>query len=258
MSNSWLPNWKDKSQYPDFEKISLDQKAWEFLRRNPKYQEDYSRYMELKDKYASKYIPREMVKICVPTGEIVVISEEKIFVNGETKTTSKKYISVLQYVQSKYGLSAGLPNPSMNYKDQNIIFEGGGGFPCLTYVEGNEGGMKPENQNEVVMCIDFRLTNEILIKRFKSELKRIRYEFKLGGIDAPTSKRDISSKYRDYLRVLDAYDSKEELSVISEIIFPHLKNTHPDYIANQNIHNYHRAAVKLRDSDYKHLVKMNF
>ncbi len=40
----WLPNWKDSSRYPDSENTTAYQWAWEFLRRNPEYQEDYEIY----------------------------------------------------------------------------------------------------------------------------------------------------------------------------------------------------------------------
>src|SRR5258708_7875358 len=34
---AWVPDWKDKTQYPDPTAISASLWAWEFLRRNPKY-----------------------------------------------------------------------------------------------------------------------------------------------------------------------------------------------------------------------------
>ncbi|MFA5593272.1 MAG: DUF6499 domain-containing protein [Micavibrio sp.] len=37
----WLPDWRDKSQYPDPRSTSNKQWAWEFLRRNPDYQKDF-------------------------------------------------------------------------------------------------------------------------------------------------------------------------------------------------------------------------
>ncbi len=37
-------NWKNPASYKDLEKISLNQWAWEFLRRNPKYIEDWENY----------------------------------------------------------------------------------------------------------------------------------------------------------------------------------------------------------------------
>lgn len=39
----WLPDWRDPQQYPDLDKHPLTSIAWEFLRRNPEYQEDYAR-----------------------------------------------------------------------------------------------------------------------------------------------------------------------------------------------------------------------
>lgn len=40
-SLSWLPNWEDVSQYPNPDTSDSLQWAWEFLRRNSKYQEDW-------------------------------------------------------------------------------------------------------------------------------------------------------------------------------------------------------------------------
>ncbi|MDQ3582360.1 MAG: DUF2285 domain-containing protein [Pseudomonadota bacterium] len=41
----WLPDWKDESAYP--EKLAPEFWAWEFLRRNAEYQEDYGVFSNL-------------------------------------------------------------------------------------------------------------------------------------------------------------------------------------------------------------------
>jgi hypothetical protein len=38
MNQSWLPNWTDKSPYPNVNGTPSLQWAWEFLRRNDQYQ----------------------------------------------------------------------------------------------------------------------------------------------------------------------------------------------------------------------------
>src|SRR5438552_1597670 len=43
----WLPNWQDLTQYPDPKKAIGRIWAWEFLRRNPKYQELWQEYAAL-------------------------------------------------------------------------------------------------------------------------------------------------------------------------------------------------------------------
>ena len=50
VSPAWLPDWRDPSQYPDPKKASGEQWAWEFLRRNPKYQQEYQLAKEAGDK----------------------------------------------------------------------------------------------------------------------------------------------------------------------------------------------------------------
>ena len=37
----WLPDWRDVSQYPETKTTTLRQWAWEFLRRNPEYREQW-------------------------------------------------------------------------------------------------------------------------------------------------------------------------------------------------------------------------
>jgi transcriptional regulator len=44
---AWLPDWKDESKYPDPKKAGGRVWAWEFLRRNPKYQELWEEYAAL-------------------------------------------------------------------------------------------------------------------------------------------------------------------------------------------------------------------
>lgn len=45
---SWLPEWNDDTAYPTtFEKWTLDQWVWAFLRRNPDYQKDYAQFAAL-------------------------------------------------------------------------------------------------------------------------------------------------------------------------------------------------------------------
>ena len=43
----WLPDWKDESKYPDPKKAGGRVWAWEFLRRNPRYQRLWKRYAKL-------------------------------------------------------------------------------------------------------------------------------------------------------------------------------------------------------------------
>ncbi len=44
--SDWLPDWKEKAEYPASEDTAPDQWAWEFLRRNSEYQKDYEIYCQ--------------------------------------------------------------------------------------------------------------------------------------------------------------------------------------------------------------------
>lgn len=41
----WIPDWRDEQNYPDPADTTAQQWAWEFLRRNPKYQADYAEFV---------------------------------------------------------------------------------------------------------------------------------------------------------------------------------------------------------------------
>jgi len=42
--NNWRPNWKNLSEYPSIDDMSLNQLAWEFLRRNLNYERDHQEF----------------------------------------------------------------------------------------------------------------------------------------------------------------------------------------------------------------------
>jgi len=48
MNPNWRPDWRDPKKYPDPAKTRLVQWAWEFLRRNEKYQQRCSQLQDLK------------------------------------------------------------------------------------------------------------------------------------------------------------------------------------------------------------------
>jgi len=41
----WLPNWEDETKYPDPKKATGRVWAWEFLRRNPQYQQLWPKWL---------------------------------------------------------------------------------------------------------------------------------------------------------------------------------------------------------------------
>ena len=51
IKQSWRPNWKNEAEYPDAEKTSTTQWAWEFLRRNPEYKEDYEKLINFANQH---------------------------------------------------------------------------------------------------------------------------------------------------------------------------------------------------------------
>jgi hypothetical protein len=50
-----LPSWKNEASYAYAASLNSNGKAWEYLRRNPKYQECWASYRELMEKLEDKY-----------------------------------------------------------------------------------------------------------------------------------------------------------------------------------------------------------
>jgi hypothetical protein len=49
-----VPDWKKEGGYPDWDTLTLNQKKWEFLRRNPRYRGDWERYVQPASKFTQK------------------------------------------------------------------------------------------------------------------------------------------------------------------------------------------------------------
>lgn len=256
MKKAWLPNWEAVEQYPNFSQINKKELAWEFLRRNPAYQKDYADYKKLDDDgYIEKFLSHRTIKI---QGENVIITEVKK--EGEQKSFSGLR-DAWSYLMNKYGLvSIGFPNPELKYDEHILLTFENNSFHYLEYLEGipqdQIAGLKPSRPCEIAVLFDLELPIDNLLKKVSSFIKEKQKILKEQKKIEVINKRDRSGiLYINYLRVLDAFSQGEELSTIAENIFPG-ENICPDYLGNKKINNYHKAAIKIRDHDYRYLIHM--
>ena len=54
-----ITDWRFKKNYPDPKNTSRFKWAWEFLRRNPEYQDDYKRYLKTKSNQTKKALKKK-------------------------------------------------------------------------------------------------------------------------------------------------------------------------------------------------------
>lgn len=215
-----FPDWEDASQYPkNFDELTYTQWAWEFLRRNKAYKDDY-----------------------------IVI--QKISDVAERQRQSNQ-------VARQYDLAVGMLNPSLGVpgelSTENIFVH----YPRFSIHETDKfSRFKVDITFDISLPIDVQLreAKEMLNMRIEEESKS---KPRLFSKHPPLVKKRGRVSYQNlvyYLRVLDAVDSCAIKSKIAKVLFPTLKNdsTHK-YQGNVRVKNHQKAAEKLRDGAYRKL-----
>ena len=265
-SNDWLPDWTDPSAYPEPDNASLRQWAWEFLRRNPDYQEDFRRWAAVPGRTwgtPPNNTPLSIWAVCNPAplaGETANQYKGRLAAVGQRWLITPLFMVLCE----KYGLAPPyLPDP----RDAEPGFM----FSLLTargpervevYDEddltlGLVKPMIPRSASEVVVKLDFNGDIDVQLKRLKHVRKLTEERLRSAGIDPPVKHRNQIQKYQTYLRLLDGEHAGASTAELIAEIFPHLKDkdTHDtDYLGSKNVETNLAAARKLRDSDYRYIV----
>jgi len=173
---NWLPDWKDKEQYPDPDTTSWKQWAWEFLRRNPDYRLDCLKFRGNGD-------DNETIA-CKKFGIQTLVCPSKGFEEADS----------LGLLFSDFFLP-----DCLNYEDSQAGH-----------------ALSPKNIMEVIMVFDLNLPIDLQLKAAKKRLELEKdviagceevsdEEFK--ALTDPAKRREHTKKYRVYLRILDAFES---------------------------------------------------
>jgi hypothetical protein len=258
MKPNWLPNWRDESLYPQQENTTITQWAWEFLRRNPNYQDDYNKYKELGENCLRGEIPYLDEAPDYYLGFDLRRSkkdeEYKQIITGPTISEHREYLVIktpYNYFCSKYGLRNFFPDPACN--NPTIQFQ----YLGVSYFSFTDipipGGLKPKRPAEIAVIFHLDLSLERQLKEMKKFL--IKEKERLIDKEAINcvEKRNRAEQYKEYLRILDADISEASTKEIAEAIYPDQSNEYPDYTADKAVNHDLKAAKKLRDNDYRFL-----
>lgn len=212
---SAFPDWTDKSQYPEPEKFSLSQWAWEFLRRNPKYQFDFAT-LELETDQGVR--------------------------NRRSLQTG-----------TAYGLNRPMIDPRIPaIKLQDRIFQDG--TPHVTTVC-NRPIQISASEAAVIIDLTLPIDAQLKLAgpRLGDAQFRLSISKQVGNEAASSGmhyKKAQPQKYSGYLRVLDAKRTHDlTFQQIGEIIFPHLTDSSGAKLAGSAF----KAAAALRDGKYRFL-----
>ena len=255
---AWLPDWTKPEQYPDPKNASLEQWAWEFLRRNPEYQEDYVRVKDMPGhdeygKYKSQSIFSNFYKTEPP------MKKDELF-NDYINRVGESYTvwAIRDEILDKYGLDHFCKeiNPATNIPPQfsNDI------YPLYAPKRTKKkagASLEQVYPDEIVMVFSLSLNIKQQLEVAKNVLNIRKSELKaIGLIEVPERRR--TQIYRQYLRILDAKLIGITEEMIKNCLFkldeeieiePQDKSTS---IINEN----YKSAVRLRDSGYKYLLNI--
>jgi hypothetical protein len=235
---NWLPDWTDIKQYPDPEKDKIPSRvwAWEFLRRNPKYQQLWNKYAEL------------------PPGPVY------------SGPTARAFWDICERFEREFGIKIPAP-PAMTITDPefqwrprfitqnprhwtlpiNFSVDGEFEMPAIDLEDPAEVVVKFDVRSQIKPQLNYAA------KLLKAEVKRLTDAELLGG--EPRARVD---KFQNYLRVLDAKSSGITNRAIAVEILGIDNPNNPNNPENQkDMADFaFKSAKRLRDGGYRFLAAM--
>ena len=210
---SWRPNWKNEAEYPDVEKTSTTQWAWEFLRRNLEYAEDYEKIFnypcdsshEFYDLYSDKEEASKELAYKWGIKEMVDPSESihknLIFLKGGIVSYTPRV--------SDYD--------SDHDCDPNIVHECD---PNQKDIFTEEWTLSPRGRlGEVLLKFDLNIPLNQQLESAKKSLIELKDKFEDEFNIKEIKKRVRKNLYPEYLRILDGKEAGAEDEEITRIIF---------------------------------------
>lgn len=252
MPRDWLPDWRDPKAYPD-DDLTNQQWAWQFLRRNPEYQEVYARWRELFDNVGEHPTVEEDLRFfdCDPPARL-----------GETfaayhRRVGKKYKghkSKIRIIGDRFGLkpfSLRLPDPR---EDRPRLRFSGSGVSIVPGIPGEKqfpGALVGPGEFEAFVKFDLQWPLEVQLRKAKKILESWRRSYERNKGFEPIKNRPRDHRlYRQYLRLLDGNANGAPNRDLAAVIFPNEKNESPEYRGNAKVRDSLKAAKRLRDGGY--------
>ncbi len=234
----WLPDWRDEKAYTYLNDVSPTQWAWEFVRRNPKYQNDYANYA------AAVAEPRALPE------ESFFQYIERAKREGRWKIPPPKEADERS---ARYHIEPRPYDPTI--KDARVQ------FAHPPWVDLGHG---EHIEGQVKIVFDLRGP----LKRQLQNAKRILDAWKAVAElsedeEDSTSPSSLSRNTRfhfrrfpHYLRLLDAHQADVKLTDIAPVLLPDKPNEYPGYSATKLLRANLRTAKKQRDHGYIYLASM--
>jgi hypothetical protein len=219
---AWQQNWRDPSAYPQAHNFDPHRWPWEFVRRSPRYQRIWDRYMP----------PRRR-------GNRPAILSKK---------EKDQVVRNADRISRMFGLNLA-PPPECGWRpDGGDSFTpeplGGEVVFLARDQRGRVSGTLKTTETAIVLQEDMPL---------QPQLDAIRSI--LGPDFSRPQFRARPDRYPYYLRTLDAVACDAPPIEIARVLYPNEHNsTDNDYRVSERISRFYTAACELRDGDYKKLA----
>jgi hypothetical protein len=227
MKPPWLPDWRNKSLYPDPSVTTHRQWAWQFLRRNSGYQRSWEEIIE------PEYDPKEAAE------SVKQLTRHGGHFHSRLWELSFRLPEFRIFVD-KFKIVSTPPNPAE--RNANPIFLGN----VVRYALKSSGPrVNPElDDGEVLVWLDSN-------QRIEPQLMAVKELLKKRAATTNNKFRAAPKAYQKYLQLLDAKAVRATGIQIAKEIYPHLKN---DYKQGRHGERQARddylAAERLRDLDF--------
>lgn len=238
-------NWANPQDYEFMKEFSPERWAWEFLRRNPGYIQEWE-----------KELPLELDRI----KEILSDPDTKDapYLEGyRTNTPDSTHFIIPGESLNKYFEKWGILNlvnpeqdtPFPNPFHQFTSYE-------LGTVKGGNIGWRRDNSLDPYVSVIFDLTRP-LKPQFANAQKRLmdiqKHKVKTGKLSLRTVRKQ-KELWIEYLRVWDAKAQNVRNDTIAEVIFSNLSNEYPDYQGNEKVRKSFKQAKYLIEKGYREIA----
>lgn len=270
-----MPDWKSDADYDFTDKLSPEGWAWEFLRRNPRYRDQYKEVRAVGSEYEQKYGPnkRKWPK------------EEPAFIFTPPKKPSEavkrwrtrcalaegeppKIVPMERYYAEKWGLRDQMFDPGLGV-EQGVRFHPPSDYPRLlrTWDEvelyrdeevTDDGGVvvRPIDDKALV-AFELRLPLKKQVSEARRRLKAWQDELVAHGRVKVEVSRSHEKKWRRYLRALDGEEagaSKTEIALTLGLAQPYqFPDPHPSSKAGETL----ELAKRLVQGGYQKILFMD-
>lgn len=250
-----LCDWKSPEPYPKGELISMRQWAWEFLRRNPKYQVDWADYCKKWREVTPGWDPGQPFPDDQKLEDAIFAAEddEKLWVEELRQDGGIIKITIEKWYGQRHGL-ANFPNPLIADLPFAQKPEFDGAPKAIQVINPGEKYTEPAVLSRYVL-MEFDLSEqldmqlEVVARVLKGRQERLIHK---GVIPALSKNRKSVDLYPFYLRVLDANAAKVSRAKMAEVF----SLERPDVVSDGDINNWIKVAEKLASDGYRNLARM--